>query len=77
MEDLPIEIDGCQLNNSLCVFKSIDDILVISYFTYWKYPPQIISYNIIDKKIIHTIKGFDGIDTYIQHISYYLDKYKK
>jgi len=74
LENLPIVIDGCQKNNALCLFKSIDDILVLSYFEFWNYKHRILSYNIIDKKIIHEIKGFDEMTN---HLSHYLDKKNK
>ena len=72
LENLPIEIDSCHYNNALCLFKSIEDILVLSYFD--KYLDRILSYNIIDKKIIHIIRGFDEP---VNHLSHYLDKKTK
>ena len=74
LEDLPIKIgDSCQENNGICLFKSIDNILVLSYLMSL-FKSEIVSYNIVDKKIIHTIKGFDGKSAHIKH---YLDKNNK
>jgi len=73
-ENLPIVIDGCHKNNALCLFKSIEDILVLSYFEFWNYKHRILSYNIIDKKIMHIISGFDEPTN---HLSHYLDKKNK
>lgn len=69
-ENLPIKINQCDCNNALCLFKSLEDILVLSYFQ-CMFRSCIFSYNIIDKKIIHEIRSFDGE---VNHLSHYLDK---
>ena len=75
LENLPIKInESGQNNNALCLFKSLDNILVLSYFSFGVYKPSILSYNIIDKKIMHKITGFDG---QISHLSHFSDKANK
>jgi len=75
LENLPLKINKCyQNNNTLCLFKSLENILVLSYINYGVFKHSISSYNIIDKKIIHNITGFDG---QISHLSHYLDKANK
>ena len=74
LEDLPIKIgDSCQKNNGICLFKSIDNILVLSYCMSL-FKSQIVSYDIVDKRIIHIIKSFDGASFHIKH---YLDENNK
>ena len=56
-------------NNSFCVFKSINDILILIYANDIF---SIISYNILDFKLINEIKH--AHDKYIINFRHYLDK---
>ena len=56
-------------DNTFCVFKSINNI----YYLIYSNKNIIISYNIIDNKKMHTIKGSNKVNEYITNFRHYLD----